>query len=453
MTRPLVAVCVCGAAAIGTGILTLPRVEERSAMFSRDGDLSNAMRVLEAASQSTPDDAKLLLRIHQLQEQVGNGGQSIQTLEAYLRKRPNDIWGWDRLATLYASTMEPSNERRALERLIDLNPRSARVSDLLGLYFKVNDDQAEYRLLSNREVWPQLRAHEFRRLGSLALKHDDLNTALDALRHYDQLASLKDEESRFLFLDLLVRLQLLEEAGGRLVQWSSAWSQAQILDAVRILSAVEDADRLATVVLKIGERKAGVDLQIASDLAASGELRASRAILAAWSNVLRPRDHHEINLFVSACRRGNDLATAVTWYRVLNADRSKAAEAVFVADRIYWEFGPNALDSERQSLLQAERLALRPFFGANWALGIGSQELAIRALWLGSPEHVEVEDAGKYAQLLFDTLGPEAVFDKLKQIKLRGRTLTPEVALALDEKARSLGLGEMFNREAKVSSR
>lgn len=453
MMKPLIAACVCGSAAIAAGVSTLPRVEERSVMFSRDGDISSAMKVLEAASRSTPSDPKLLLGIHQLQEQAGDAGQSIRTLEAYLRERPRDTWGWDRLATLYGSTMEPEKQKGALERLIALNPKSARVSDLLGLYFKANDEAAEYRLLSDRKIWSQLRGEEFRRLGSLALKYDHLDTALEAFRQYDRSSSLKDEESRLLLLDLLIRSRLTTEAGARLVQWSSAWTAPQVLDAVRMLSAVEDADRLATMVLKIAEHRPGVDLQIASGLAASGKHHVSRAILSAWSQTARPKDHGEIKAFIAACASENDLATAIAWYRSLSTDRSKAADAVLVADRIYHEFGADALSSEHHGLLKPDRLALRPLFGAQWALELGNPELAVRALWLGNPEHVEPADARRYADLLFDTLGPAAVLEKLQRIKDTGLAHAPEVALALDEKARISGFEGLPLREDQLSLR
>jgi len=112
--------------------------------LQQEGDADGALELAERLLDSWPEDAALASRVAQLYGQAGDLQGGIDTMEAFVARRPDEPAGWVSLARAYAATSSYLKAEAAVRRALSLGDDASDTHLLLGeiLHFREEFDQA-----------------------------------------------------------------------------------------------------------------------------------------------------------------------------------------------------------------------------------------------------------------------------------------------------------------------
>jgi len=424
---------------VASGIVLLPKSEERAVIAKRDGKIEEAISILEHLIEGGDRDRALRMQLHMLHEEAGQAESAIEILEAYQVEFGNDAWALDKLANLYRTTMQPNKRVRALEKLLALDPKPNRAQELLGLYRLAGDEMGEFQMLTNASVDPMLTFEDFERRAVLWLARGDDLAALSSFATADQLAPKAAFEGRFAYLDLLLQHRQFELAMASIQRWAVGWADEEetIIAAMTMFSKRAHSSQVVALARRLAEKRPDFDLWLAQGLSVRHYPNLARAIYAARAASLDRIDAKSLDVLVAAAAASHDVTTPLKLLRQMLADPDKTTEAAYVGEAIMRHIGTNILIDERR-LFDISVLAQRPLFGVELALEVQNPLLANQIMQNGQLSNVPAHGARRYAELLFLLLGPKGAMQKYNDAR-RMDKLHPAVAAAVTDNARQYG--------------
>lgn len=439
MRTDLIMAGVAGAAAIMAGVAVLPRLEERAAILTNDGDPLGALAILEEADRSVGSDRQLAMQAIRVNEEAGRAAEALQGLSRYVARWPDDEAALVKLATVAKSTMQTKLRVQALEKLVALGADGTFGQELLSLYRDAGDVEAERQLLLSLGDDPQLIAEDFERLAGLLVATGDEEQALVAYRRADARAPLKEHECRFKLLVLLLQLGQFEEVAERATQWVSQWNEPYLAAEIAVQMARRaPANYVAAYAGSLTGSKRDLDLAIAEGLAKNGYRPLAYAVLNGSVDALGSGDKRRIRKIVEVAAEAQDPRVPLTLLSHLVSSPGREADAAFLAEHISESFGLDVLYPVYQ-WLGFNVLTARPLFGVDVALVGKNEDLARRILLSGTPHDLSVRDARRWAELMFTMLGAERALHRVAEIYQRG-DLSAQMLLALEEESEHIGI-------------
>lgn len=426
-------------AAIGAGITALPRLEESADILLRDGRPKAALDLFQHAEARARDDPYLAMQVIRINEQSGRATESLAGLERYVERWPSDTVALAKLASVAKSTMNTPAQIKALDKLVALGTAGPFSRELLGLYRDTGDLQAERRLLVSLQDTIKLSADDLKRLGSIQVSFGDVEDALTAYRHADDLASAKEQVGRFKLLDLLLKHGHFGEATERAVLWISKWRDSNLATEVTLrIAETAPAKYVVALVTAVADDALDLDLSITQALADRGYHNLASEILDASARRRRLLSNARVGKLVDVAAASQNPRALIELLNEVVDTTGREGEAARLAEEIAQTFGYDVL-SAVPGLLTVKLLAARPLFGVELALLGGNEILARRVLLAGQPTGVPMHQAQRWAELMFTMLGAQVALRRIEELQRHGQ-LPAYIQTAVDEQSLRLGL-------------
>lgn len=439
MKRRTASIALLGCGALAAGIALLPHEEERAVIAYRDGNIANAIGILDRLAAIETANAALTMQLHKLHDQAGNAEESIASLEDYLVLHGRDEQALEKLIDLYRATMQTPQRREALERLLAIAVHPVRVRELIGVYRLTNDEDAEFKLLADPRIAFVLSYQDMERLAVLALARGDVRLALMSFSAADEHAPPSAYTYRLSYLDLLIGRKRFDEAKERLLRWVAGWRDEKFQSQIGVLRFAQAAPQreVAKLVRRLRDVAPGMDIWLTRSLAEYGRGEIARRICAEMAAGLEIADKEQIGDVVEIASMNGDMEVPIKLLRrFLDLPEGELA-AAYAAEAVRTHFGSTLLFDEPR-LFKLSLLSRRPLFGAELALDVNNSLLAARVLIEGEPSGVPRREARRYAQLLFEMLEPILAMNKISEAKTSGN-VHYTVIEAMEDEARLFG--------------
>ena len=213
---------------IVAAIVMLPRRGEQAAMLAGEGRHKEAIALMERRLADAPGDPELLAALGRSYAAVGETGRAIDTLDAYLTVRPDDLTARKRQAELLLHSGLVDRYLDAMARVVAAQPSPREVTGLVELYRLHGRVEDEITTLQAYAGTGTLEAAQLERLGALLAERGRWPEARRALELADGKAPPDASAGRFLLLEVLIQSNEADQAYERAKAWMMAWRSAYL---------------------------------------------------------------------------------------------------------------------------------------------------------------------------------------------------------------------------------
>lgn len=182
MRRFYVGFVLLVALGLAGGYLLVPGRTEMALMLLKNKEFAAARAEYEALIEAGEVNVRTVMPLTRLYRQSGDVDRAIAVMEQLIDRNPDNVRFRERLATYYQYAQRPSDYRRNLQALIELEPTEARLRQLADIHnfngrYEAQVDVLE-RLLDRGEGRPE----DYRALGYLHARLGEPAAGADHLR-------------------------------------------------------------------------------------------------------------------------------------------------------------------------------------------------------------------------------------------------------------------------------
>jgi tetratricopeptide (TPR) repeat protein len=402
------------------GYMLYPSSEEQLAMLARDGRSSEALSQLTQLLASSRRDPTFLAAAARVHQAAGRLKPAAKLLELYLVERPQDTQALDWLASIYRAAEDPDGTIRALAQAVAIEPTRARVSDLLDLYRARERPDEERTLLKSitDETW--LRPVDVERFGILLSWAGEREAALVTLRRADALLPKDAELGRIVLFDLLLKLDLREEAAERAARWVADWTDKPWLGVhvTRVLAKAGDAGRAVAIGNAVIERYPSSRFYLARVVAEDGSRNVAGALLESWARDDVEPSVDDVSGYVAAAHAVADASALWRKVSLILCHPTWLGAHIAVAEALVQQYGFDVIATIRPRLSWGA-LQRRPLFSARLALHESNAALARRLLEGVAPATLAPAAQAEWTSLLSAAWGDEGALAILSDLARR----------------------------------
>ncbi len=295
------------AGALAAGYYVLPGSHERIAALERDGQFSEALRILEQRFERGDRSQQTLFQLQRLYQHFGELGNAKRTFEMLAKERPRDVRVQRQLAQFYKETQNEAGYLASLHSQLSLRYSEPICRELVGIYRRNGDFQSEQATIESCRARGYRRTGDIIRLAYLVAADGELSRASELLRTVDDRRRLKTDRDRLMLFTSLLEANKADEAQKRALRWIKASRD----DALTLL-LIDNLAKENRYDLAIGlAREAGVpgdsiSLAVAELMLDRNETTAARIYLKGWLDVAQVRDPDVVQRFISAALDAED---------------------------------------------------------------------------------------------------------------------------------------------------
>ncbi len=399
--RPyLIVMPIVFAGAVGIGAAILPGDEERIAALERDGQPARALMMLEARYAKGDRSSTTLFNLQRLYDFFGDTEKGRTALELLAAQRPRDPVIQRQLAQLYKATQDEPAYIKALQAQLALRYSEPACRELIGLYRRRNDYEAEHAALKMCRANGYRRSEELVRLAFLEMADERMGEVAQIMLSVDDRRRLATGRERLLLFSSLLETRRPEEAVRRASRWLRASPDEEI--AIEFAYKLVEFNRtdlalqLATAVSKPGD---SVSLTVGEVMVDREEYTAARAFLTGWLRDNKAMDLELALRFVSAGLDCDEPALAMSGAEKFGLDKFGQLELDRLGEMLIARgFGP-AFDRVR-AFLRPERIAGNPLLAAGVELRAGRLEQARAILVRVQPDRLDDRRIEHFSRLV-----------------------------------------------------
>ena len=432
-------------ALIVAAVVLLPRREERAAVLASEGRHAEAIALLERRLASAPGDPDTLAALGRSRAALGDLRHAVETLDAYLAERPNDVAALRSQAELLLLSGSKDRYLDIQARLVSAQPSPAsvtRLTELLRLHGLEADELAALKTYASKGM---LEDSQLERLGTMLAERGNRREGREWLEIADRRAPAEATAGRLLFLELLLEAKENDRAIERTRFWMKAW-RSSFLCGKLIL-------RLARSGLNAGSSELASDCAdlmpndtpgMINYLASKGRQDLAQRMLLRWGDRMSKPSGQELRSFVQASAAVGNVGAPLT--KMAELVRSSAAPAVQgeLAEEVANAFGKSVLTGIRP-LLSTEALLTRPLFAAELSMFEGNNEMARWFLTRVEPVQLSPQRSADWLAMLHRVETEAQVVAHLTAMWSEGR-LPPELLPQFADEAARQGHVRVHDR-------
>jgi len=410
-----------------------PRPAERVAMLADEGRHTEVIALAEQQLAERPGDPDLLAALGRSYAALGEHQRAMDTFDAYLAARPDDLAAREREAVLFLQNGLVDRYLDALTRLVAAHPTPGRVTQLVELYRlhgRLDDELATLRAYAGRAM---LEPPQLERLGTLLAERGNWAEARRWLEAADQVAPPADSAGRFLLLEVLIQDNAPDEAYRRARTWMTTWHSSylstKLIIAIAQSGLVIPASKLA---LKCVDLIPDETFEVAGALFHKGRRELAQQMIVRWADRTTNPSDEQLRAFVYASAQIGDVRAPIAKFEQLISDGADPATQGMLAEELVKAFGTPALTSV-WPLLSNEALLTRPLFAAELSMFEGNREMARRYLNRIEPMRLSPAQRVTWLALLRRIETQAGVYDRLAALWQGGRLPVEMAPLFADE--------------------
>ncbi|MEZ5857341.1 MAG: hypothetical protein R3D67_22385 [Hyphomicrobiaceae bacterium] len=313
MTRPgwvkphLLIMVVVFFGALGVGYLLLPDDNERIAMLERDGHDGQALQLLEQRFANGDRKQRTLFQLQNLYEEKGDLPKARQMLVLLAAARPRDANVQRRLAEFYRSTQDEAGYIQALEARLARRYSQPVCKELIGLYRRSGQFDAEQRTIAACRIRGYRRTEDIVRLAHLTAADGNMAEVAALLRSVDDRRRLKGEGDRLMLFVSLLEAGGADEAKTRAVRWyKGSRDQGLVLRLIDVLVDSNRHDLAMELAREVGRPGDAISLTVAELMLDRDQVVAARSYLKGWFEVSKLREPEAVSRFIRAALDAED---------------------------------------------------------------------------------------------------------------------------------------------------
>lgn len=432
-------------ALVVAAVVLLPRREEHTAVLASEGRHAEAIALLERRSVGTPGDPDALAALGRSYAALGNLRRAVESLDAYLAARPNDVAALRSQAELLLLSGSKDRYLDVQSRLVAAQPSPAgitRLTELLRLHGREADELATLQVYAGKGM---LEESQLERLGTILAERGNRREAREWLELADQRAPADASAGRLLFLELLIEAKENDRAIERSRSWVKAW-RSSFLCGKLIL-------RLARSGLNAGASELAADCAdlmpndtpgMISYLASKGRQDLAQRMLLRWGDRMAKPSGQELRSFVQASAAVGNVGAPLTKMAQLVRGSADPAVQGELAEDVANAFGKSVLAAIRP-LLSTEALLTRPLFAAELSMFEGNSEMARWFLNRVDPMQLSAQRSADWLAMLHRVETDADVLANLTTMWSEGR-LPPELLPQFADEAVKQGRVRVHDR-------
>ncbi len=293
--------------ALGVGYLLLPDDNERIAMLERDGHDGQALQLLEQRFARGDRKQRTLFQLQSLYEEKGDLPKARQMLVLLAAARPRDANVQRRLAEFYRATQDEAGYIQALEARLARRYSQPVCKELIGLYRRSGQYDAEQRTIAACRVRGYRRTDDIVRLAHLAAADGNMAEVAALLRSVDDRRRLNESGDRLMLFTSLLEAGGAEEAQRRAVRWFKGSQDQQLV--LRLIDSLVESNRhdLAMALARnVGKPGDAISLSVGELMLDKDQVVAARAYLKGWFETSKLREGETVSRFIRAALDAED---------------------------------------------------------------------------------------------------------------------------------------------------
>ena len=423
---------------IVAGIALSPGREEHAAMLAGEGKHREAIVLLEHQLAGAPHDPDVLAALGRSYAAIGELQRSIESFDAYLAVRPDDLVARESEAELLLQSGLIDRYLDAQARMVKAQPAPARVTrlvELLRVHGRVEEEMTTLQTYAGKGM---LEVPQLERLGALLAARGNWRQARTWLAVADMKAPPDASAGRFLLLEVLIQGNEAGAAYDRAQVWMKQWKNSFLCGKLILRMAQAgfwtQASGLAT---QYADLMPDDTFEMVGLLAYKGRQDIARQMLARWADRLTKPTAAQLRAYVQASASVGDVGGPLVKLAQLVRSRSDPAPLGEMAQELANTFGASALSAIRP-MLSDKVLRKQPLFAAELALFEGNREMARRFLNAVEPAKLSPERSAAWLEMLHRVESDTEVVNRLTMLWNDGR-LPPELMPQLANTAAKVG--------------
>ena len=357
-------------------VLILPRREERLAMLAAEGRHEDVIALIERQLVNGTRDPQLLAALGRSYAALGEYHRAIDTFDAYLTMRGDDLAAQERQAELLLQTGSIDRYLDTLAGVVAANPTASRVTRLTEFYRlhgRIDDEIATLRVYAGRSM---LDLSQLERLGAILAERADWDEARRWLELVDDQAPRDASSGRLLLLDVLIQSNEIDQAYRRAQAWMTAWHSPYLSGKLILRMAQSGLTTPASkLTLKYTQTMPEHIVEMTGLLTSKGHQKLAQQMLAQWADHTVNPTGQQLRAFVQASALIVDIHGPLRKFAQLIRSGADPATQALLAEELAKAFGKPALASIRP-FMSNDALLTRPLFAAELSLFEGNVELA-----------------------------------------------------------------------------
>ncbi|MDX2157309.1 MAG: hypothetical protein SFW09_12450 [Hyphomicrobiaceae bacterium] len=299
------------AGALVVGYLLLPDDNERIAMLERDGHDKQALEFLEQRFNAGDRTHRTLFQLQSLYEARGDLPRARQLLELLAAARPRDPNVLRHLTEFYRTTQDEAGYVRALEARLALRYAQPVCKELIGIYRRAGNYDAEQRTLESCRQRGYRRPDDIIRLAQLIAADGKLAEAAVILRSVDDRRRLRDDGDRLMLFAALIESGEAEEAKRRAARWfKGSKDDALVLQIIDSLATGSRHDLAIDLAREVGKPGDSISLAVAELMLDREQIEAARSYLKGWLEAAKLIDTDIMSRMIRAALDAEDAGLA-----------------------------------------------------------------------------------------------------------------------------------------------
>lgn len=417
--------------AIGIGLAILPGEQERIAALERDGQPARALMLLEARHVRGDRSSTTLFNLQRLYDFFGDTDKARAALEQLAAQRPRDPVIQRQLAQLYKATQDEPAYIRTLQAQLALRYSEPACRELIGLFRRGSDYEAEHRTLKSCRVAGYRRPEDLVRLAFLEMADERMGEVAQIMLSVDDRRRLATGRERMLLFTSLIDVKRPEEAVRRATRWLRAQLDEDL--ATDLIYRLVETNRndlalqLATAVSKPGD---AVALSVAEVMVDQEQYGAARAFLAGWLQQNKALDLELAIRFVVAALDAEDPALALTGAEKFGLEKLDQPDLGRLGEMLV-AFGQGREFDRVRKHLRPETIVANPMLGAGVELRAGQAEQARALLLRVRTDQLDERRLGYFSRLVDQAGRSPALMAVLREPRtaqaIAGATARPQV--------------------------
>lgn len=423
---------------IVAGIALSPGREEHAAMLAGEGKHREAIVLLEHQLAGAPHDPDVLAALGRSYAAIGELPRSIESFDAYLAVRPDDLVARESEAELLLQSGLIDRYLDAQVRMVKAQPAPARVTrlvELLRVHGRVDEEMTTLQTYAGKGM---LEVPQLERLGSLLAARGNWREAQNSLELADRKAPSDASAGRFLLLEVLIQGNdagaAYERAQAWMKQWKNPYLSGKLILRMAQAGFWPQASELA---IQYADLMPDNTFEMAGLLAYKGRHEIARPMLARWASRLTKPTAEQLRGYVQASAQVGDIGGPLVKLAQLVRRRFDPVPLGEMAEELTNAFGTPALAAIRP-VLSDEVLRKQPLFAAELSLFEGNREMARRYLNAIEPAKLSPERSAAWLEMLHRVESDADVVKRLTMLWNDGR-LPPELMPELANTAAKVG--------------